>query len=174
MTPTRPRSAAIWLLLSAVLACALSLTLRADEQEIIYSSDGGGSIETVDGIRITTLRGNVHIQQGNSQLWGDTAVLEQDPVSGDMIRARVRGSPARFEHQSGDSPELINGQSNSIDYFVQSQGDMLVTVIEFTGNASFSRGRTALECAEIRHILETAATESPGPCSGVLAPRETL
>lgn len=161
-----------------LLCIALLLTmphLLADDdeaREIIYSSDGGGSIETVDDIRITTLRGNVQIRQGNSQLWGDEATLEQNPVSGDMIRASVHGSPARFEYQSGDDPELIHGQSERIDYFTEEQNGNLVTVIEFSGEASFTRGRTALRCAEIRHVLETGATSSPGPCSGVLGPQD--
>ncbi|MBU2098478.1 MAG: hypothetical protein KKD00_06925, partial [Gammaproteobacteria bacterium] len=36
----------------------------------------------------------------------------------------------------------------------------------------FLRGRTALECVEIKHVVETGATDSPGPCVGVFAPAE--
>ena len=161
-------------LLSLLLLAMLAVQPATgdDALDIVYSSDGGGSIETIDGVRVTTLRGNVHIRQGNSRLWGDEATLEQDPVSGEMIRARVRGFPARFEYQSDDDAELIEGHSERIDYFTAAQNGEVHTIIEFSGDASFNRGRTALQCAEISHTLETGATSSPGPCSGVLAPQD--
>ncbi|ALO46968.1 LptA/OstA family protein [Pseudohongiella spirulinae] len=158
-------------------AAGLSAVAPSDSTEdILYSADGGGSIETVGNVRTTTLRGNVRIQQGLIVIFGDTATLEQDVSSGDLIRVTVEGEPARFVRNAEDSAETINGSSTRIVYYnqtdTQSNSQVLLSVVEFQGQASFTRGRTALECSQIKHIVETGATDSPGPCSGVLAPIE--
>lgn len=154
---------------SALLAAAALTDVRED---IIYSADGGGSIETVETTRTTTLRGNVRIQQGLVTIYGDTARLEQDTTTGDLIRVTVDGQPARFTRESEDpAVETIFGSSAQIVYYNEpgTAADLL-SVVEFIGEASFQRGRTGLECARIKHIVETGATDSPGPCSGVFAP----
>lgn len=174
------RTAAGWLLslcclvLPAVVPAAIAPS--DSTEDILYSADGGGSIETVGNVRTTTLRGNVRIQQGLITIFGDTATLEQDVSSGDLIRVTVEGEPARFVRDAEDSAETINGSSARIVYYNQpdtrSDNQALLSVVEFQGQASFTRGRTALECSQIKHIVETGATDSPGPCSGVLAPIE--
>jgi len=142
------------------------------DQDIRYSADGGGSIETAGEIRTTVLRTNVRIQQGNVTIFGDTATLEQDTVTGDLIRVTVEGQPARFSREGIDrEEEVIDGHSQQIVYYNEAdERDALLSVVEFIGDANFTRGRTALQCARIKHIVESGATESPGPCSGVLAP----
>lgn len=145
------------------------------DQDILYSADGGGSIETSGDVRTTVLRTNVRIQQGHVTIFGNTATLEQDTLTGDLIRVTVEGlegEPARFsrETQSAED-EPINGHSHQIVYYNEpGDGDNLLSVVEFVGDANFTRGRTALQCARIKHIVESGATESPGPCSGILAP----
>jgi hypothetical protein len=106
---------------------------------------------------------------------GDTARLERDTVTGDLIRVVVEGSPARFVRQAEIGTEVINGSSLQIIYYNQapsadSGSEQLLSVVEFVGEANFARGRTTLECVEIKHIVETSATDSPGPCVGVFAP----
>lgn len=145
------------------------------DQDILYSADGGGSIETAGEVRTTVLRTNVRIQQGHVTIYGNTATLEQDTVTGDLIRVTVEGlegQPARFSREVLEADdEPINGHSHQIIYYNESgAGDNLLSVVEFVGDANFTRGRTALQCARIKHIVESGATESPGPCSGVLAP----
>ncbi len=144
-------------------------------EELIVNTDGGGSIETVGNTQITTFRVNVRIQQGLVTIVGDTARLERDTVTGDLIRVVVEGSPARFVRQAEISTEVINGSSLQIIYYNQapsaeSGSEQLLSVVEFVGEANFARGRTTLECVEIKHIVETGATDSPGPCVGVFAP----
>lgn len=160
------------LFVTPLLAAQLSDTT----EDIVYSADGGGSIETIENTRTTTLRGNVRIQQGLVVIVGDTARLEQDTVSGDLIRVTVEGQPARFTREAEISSETITGSSAQIIYYNQADtsgtADSLLSVVEFVGDASFLRGRTALQCVEIKHIVETGATDSPGPCSGVLAPQQ--
>lgn len=156
---------------SGVFAAALTDV----NEELIVNTDGGGSIETVGNTQITTFRVNVRIQQGLVTIVGDTARLERDTVTGDLIRVVVEGSPARFVRQAEISTEVINGSSQQIIYYNQappadSSGEELLSVVEFVGDANFARGRTTLECVEIKHIVETGATDSPGPCVGVFAP----
>jgi lipopolysaccharide transport protein LptA len=152
---------------------AASPDLPDSQQDIIYSADGGGSIETRDTVRITTLRGNVRIQQGLITIFGETASLEQNTSTGELIRVIVAGSPARFSREPDQSMgEIINGSSQTIIYYNQLDPELnaQISVVEFIGDARFTRGRTALQCSSIKHIIDTAATDSPGPCSGILAP----
>lgn len=156
---------------SGVFAAALTDVT----EELIVNTDGGGSIETVGNTQITTFRVNVRIQQGLVTIVGDTARLERDTVTGDLIRVVVEGSPARFVRQAEIGTEVINGSSLQIIYYNQapsadSGSEQLLSVVEFVGEANFARGRTTLECVEIKHIVETSATDSPGPCVGVFAP----
>jgi hypothetical protein len=141
-------------------------------EDIIYSADGGGSIETVGAVRVTTLRGNVRVRQGLTEIFGETARLEQNTETGDLIRVTVEGSPARFVREAPDTTQNITGSSAIIVYYNELQEGVSepLSVVEFIGDANFNRGRTALQCSEIKHVVETGATDSPGPCSGVLAP----
>ena len=148
-------------------------------EDLIVNADGGGSIETVGNTRITTLRNNVRIQQGLVTIYGDTARLEQDTATGDLIRVTVEGQPARFVREAEISTDTINGSSLQIIYYNEapaagSDSTELLSVVEFVGEANFRRGRTALECVEIKHVVETGATDSPGPCVGVFAPATTV
>jgi len=156
---------------SGVFAAALTDV----NEELIVNTDGGGSIETVGNTQITTFRVNVRIQQGLVTIVGDTARLERDTMTGDLIRVVVEGSPARFVRQAEISTDVINGSSLQIIYYNQAPSadsgrEELLSVVEFVGDANFARGRTTLECVEIKHIVETGATDSPGPCVGVFAP----
>jgi hypothetical protein len=156
-------------------AGAFAAALTDVNEELIVNTDGGGSIETVGNTQITTFRVNVRIQQGLVTIVGDTARLERDTVTGDLIRVVVEGSPARFVRQAEISTEVINGSSLQIIYYNQapsadSGSEELLSVVEFVGDANFARGRTTLECLEIKHVVETGATDSPGPCVGVFAP----
>lgn len=169
------------LTLPALILCLLaSGTLMAaaitdTNEDLIVNTDGGGSIETVGTTRITTFRTNVRIQRGMVTIYGDTARLEQDVETGDLIRVTVEGQPARFTREGESGAETINGSSAQIVYYNEpaaagSLQEGLVSVVEFIGDANFKRGRTELQCVEIKHIVETGATDSPGPCSGVFAP----
>ena len=169
------------LALSVLIPCLLgsgtliAAALTDTNEDLIVNTDGGGSIETVGTTRITTFRTNVRIQRGMVTIYGDTARLEQDVETGDLIRVTVEGQPARFTREGESGAETINGNSAQIVYYNEpapagSAQEGLVSVVEFIGNASFQRGRTELQCVEIKHVVETGATDSPGPCSGVFAP----
>lgn len=163
------------LLPTGLMAAALSDATSDATEELIVNTDGGGSIETVGNTQITTFRVNVRIQQGLVTIYGDTARLERDAVTGDLIRVTVEGQPARFVREAEISTETINGSSLQIIYYNEtpapgSASTDLLSVVEFVGEANFLRGRTTLECVQIKHVVETGATDSPGPCVGVFAP----
>lgn len=158
---------------------AVSLAQVSQEDsnsDIFFSADGGSSLETVGTTRITTLRGNVQIKQGAVEILGNLARVEQDAASGELIKVTVEGEPARFSRESPDVADTITGFSDSIVYYNEpapiEAEQTLFSVVEFIGDANFNRGRTALQCAMIKHIVETGASDSPGPCSGVFAPSE--
>lgn len=142
----------------------------SDDGVLTIDADGASSIETSGNTRIATFRDNVRFRQGPIEIIGDTARLEQDIVTGDLIRITVEGDPALFSRDAEDSVDTITGHSDSIVYYYESVNGSLLSVVEFIGSASFNRGRTAFECTQIKHIIETGATDSPGPCSGLLAP----
>lgn len=138
--------------------------------DILFFADGAGSIEPSGTSRITTLRDNVRFRQGLIEILGSTARLEQDINTGELIKVTVEGDPARFSRAAEESVDTITGHSQSIVYYNETINGEVLSVVEFIGNASFNRGRTAFECTQIKHIIETGATDSPGPCSGLLAP----
>jgi len=142
----------------------------SDDDVLTIDADGASSIETSGNTRIATFRDNVHFRQGLIEIIGDTARLEQDIVTGDLIRITVEGDPALFSRDAEVSADVITGHSDAIVYYYQTVNETLLSVVEFIGSASFNRGRTAFECTQIKHIIETGATDSPGPCSGLLAP----
>lgn len=168
---SRCRLLAIWTVLLLTLSAARA-QISTGGEDIAYSADGGGSINMQDGLRVTTLRGNVQIQQGRVELFGDIATMEQNPDSGDIVRITVEGAPARFARDGDEGTQRITGHSESITWFTEPGSSAPVTVIRFAGDATFNSGRTALRCAAIRYIPDTGETSSTGPCSGTVAPGE--
>tara|TARA_R100001039_G_scaffold39207_1_gene45040 strand:+ start:457 stop:1125 length:669 start_codon:yes stop_codon:yes gene_type:complete len=138
--------------------------------DILFFADGAGSIEPSGASRITTLRDNVRFRQGLIEILGSTARLEQDINTGELIKVTVEGDPARFSRAAEDSVDTITGHSQSIVYYNETINGEVLSIVEFIGSASFNRGRTAFQCTQIKHVIETGATDSPGPCSGLLAP----
>lgn len=154
-----------------------SMTSQSDDDsaprinnDILFFADGAGSIEPSGTSRVTTLRDNVRFRQGLIEILGDTARLEQDINTGELIKVTVEGDPARFSRAAEDNVDTITGHSESIVYYYETINGAVMSVVDFIGNASFNRGRTAFECTQIKHIIESGATDSPGPCSGLLAP----
>ena len=158
------------MLLQLTVAMPATGQLTDSDEDIVYSADGGGEIAIRDGVRVTTLRGNVEIRQGGTHLYGDTATLEQDPDTGDILRVIVEGSPARFARDAVNGRERITGHSESLVYSLEEGENGRVPVIRFIGDATFNSGRTALRCVEIRHLPDSGETSSTGPCSGTVAP----
>ena len=148
--------------------CLITLSSIAFAQETAnsheYSAEGETTIETVNGLRIITLRENVFVRQGDIELRGDVAVLEYNQ-SNQLQQVRLTGSPANFEQIASVATNTITGDSETINYYAGTEG-----VVEFIGSAHFNQPGTKLSCAQIRHTIETGATSGQA-CSGSLSPQ---
>lgn len=142
----------------------------SDDNVLSIDAAGASTIESAGNTRITTVREEVIIRQGLIEIIGDTARLEQDLETGDLIRVTVEGQPARFSRAGENGVEAITGHSASIIYYNETQADAVMSVVEFLGDAHFNRGRTSFQCSRVKHTIESGATDSPGPCSAILAP----
>ncbi|MGJ8690300.1 MAG: LptA/OstA family protein [Gammaproteobacteria bacterium] len=129
-----------------------------------YSAEGETTIETINGLRVITLRDNVFVRQGDIELTGDIAVLEYNQ-SNQLQQVRVNGTPANFEQQASADADIVTGNSETINYYASTEG-----VVEFIGSANFNQPGTTLSCAQIRHTITTGATSGQA-CSGSLSPQ---
>jgi len=152
-------------------ALALSLALATAQnfaQEAAgsheYSADGETTIETVNGLRVITLRDNVFVRQNNIELTGDVAVLEYNQ-NNQLQKVQVTGVPANFEQKAEQANDVVNGDSDTINYYAG-----LESIVEFIGSANFAQPGTTLRCAQIRHTIESGATSGQA-CSGSLSPQ---
>lgn len=152
-------------------ALALSLSLVAGHNfaqqangSHEYSADGETTIETVNGLRVITLRDNVFVRQNDIELTGDVAVLEYNQ-SNQLQKVQVTGAPANFEQKAEQANDEVSGNSDTINYYAG-----LESIVEFIGSANFAQPGTTLRCAQIRHTIESGATSGQA-CSGSLSPQ---
>lgn len=129
-----------------------------------YSADGETTIESVNGLRVITLRDNVFVRQESIELRGDVAVLEYNQDN-QLQQVTVTGAPANFEQKAAQQSDVVSGNSATINYYAG-----LESVVEFVGDANFIQTGTTLHCAQIRHSIETGATSGQA-CSGSLSPQ---
>lgn len=127
-----------------------------------YSADGETTIETVNGLRVITLRDNVFVRQNDIELTGDVAVLEYNQ-NNQLQQVQVTGAPANFEQKAAQPNDVVSGHSDSINYY-----SGLESIVEFIGSANFIQPGTTLRCAQIRHTIESGATSGQA-CSGSLS-----
>jgi len=141
-------------------------TLRAQEPlgSHEYRADGETTIETINGVRVITLRDNVFVRQNAVELTGNVAVLEYN-LDNQLQKVTLTGAPARFQQEAKDSSEAMSGYSDTIHYFAGAE-----SIVEFIGTASFTQPGTSLLCDQIRHTIETGATSGQA-CSGSLSPQ---
>ena len=156
--------------LTHVLATSLFMLTAAawSAQEPVgsheYRADGETTIETINGLRVITLRDNVFVRQNAVELTGNVAVLEYS-LDNQLQKVTLTGTPARFEQEAENPATAVSGYSDTINYFAGVE-----SVVEFIGTASFTQPGTSLLCAQIRHTIETGATSGQA-CSGSLSPQ---
>lgn len=156
-------TAALLLLCTGVAATSALAQNTSGAHE--YSADGETTIETVDGLRVITLRNNVFVRQNDVELTGDIAILEYD-ADNQLQQVKVTGAPANFAQKPAqDSEDPLTGNSDAINYYAGQE-----SIVEFIGSANFKQPGTTLQCAQIRHVIETGATSGQA-CSGSLSPQ---
>lgn len=153
-------------LAACVILCLSGGTLAAQEGAHEYRADGETTIETINGLRVITLRQNVFVRQNQVELTGDVAVLEYN-LDNELQQVRLTGAPANFQQQPQADTPPITGFSDTIVYKTGAE-----SIVEFIGDANFNQPGTALQCAEIRHVIETGATSGQA-CSGSLSPQNS-
>lgn len=156
------RLALVFIALSWTYAHTSSALEASNAHE--YSAKGETTIETINGLRVITLRDNVYIKQNEVALTGDLAVLQYNKDN-ELQQVKVEGSPAHFEQAQEQADEPMTGNSDTINYYAGSD-----TTIEFIGSASFFQPGNTLQCAQIKHTIENGATSGQA-CSGALSPQ---
>ena len=164
INPDLGRALALALAACTTLSPASGLFAQQAEGAHEYRADGETTIETINGVRVITLRRNVFVRQNEVELTGDIAVLEYN-LDNELQQVRLTGTPANFQQQPSTDSSPITGYSDTINYYAGAD-----SVVEFIGSASFNQPGTTLQCAEIRHVIETGATSGQA-CSGSLSPQ---
>lgn len=136
------------------------------KDKVEWSNDGNSTMTISDGIRYLNLNENVRVIQGTLEILGDTAILEYDEPTRELIRVTVHGTPVRYAQELETSAGgEVRGNSNSIVLF--SQSDTGETVVELTGNAHIESPDTTLNCAAIVYLPGLdLVPNTTGPCAG--------
>jgi len=129
-----------------------------------YRADGETTIETINGLRVITLRENVFVRQDDVELSGDMAVLEYNAAN-ELQQVQLTGGPANFEQAGSADTDSLTGHSDTINYYAGAEA-----TVEFIGSARFNQPGTTLDCERIRYVIESGATTGQA-CSGSLTPQ---
>lgn len=157
---------ALIMMLSCLLLTAEFSAVAAQESRGAheYRADGETTIETVNGLRVITLRENVFVRQDDMELTGDVAVLEYN-ANNELQQVQLTGGPANFEQLGNAETEPLTGNSETINYYAGDEA-----TVEFIGSARFNQPGTTLACERIRYVIESGATTGQA-CSGSLTPQ---
>src|SRR5690606_1788214 len=129
-----------------------------------YRADGETTIETINDLRVITLRENVFVRQDDVELSGDMAVLEYNAAN-ELQQVQLTGGPANFEQAGSADTDSLTGHSDTINYYAGAEA-----TVEFIGSARFNQPGTTLDCERIRYVIESGASTGQ-PCSGSLTPQ---
>jgi len=154
----------ILMLASLCLSTGVSVfSLESDkDQDIIYSALGRSTSRIEGDTRIVTLEENVKVTQGTLVISGDNARFESEAETSSIRQITVSGSPARYRQQLDIDGDYVEGESESIFYYVEGE-----PVVEFIGSAILSGSNDILRCAAIKYYTDSRFTETTGPCEGV-------
>jgi lipopolysaccharide transport protein LptA len=164
--------ASAFTVLSVAISSFSSLTYAAEnnssallKEKVSWSADGNSTMNIVNGIRLLNLNDNVRVTQGSLVILGDTAVLEYDEPTRELIRVTVHGTPVRYSQDLDTAGGSVKGNSNTIVMF--SQDNTGETVVELTGDAHIESPDTTLNCAAIVYLPALdLVPNTTGPCVG--------
>ena len=138
-------------------------SLESDkDQEIVYSALGPGTSRIEGDVRIITLEENVKVTQGTLEISGDNARFESEADTRAIKQITVNGSPALYRQQLDVDGDYIEGESDSIYYYVEGE-----PIVEFVGSAILRGSNDILRCAAIKYYTDSRFTQTTGPCEGV-------
>ena len=138
-------------------------SLESDKnQDIIYSALGRSTSRIEGDVRIVTLEEDVKVTQGSLEISGDFAKFESETETSAIRQVTVDGSPARYRQQLDVDGDHVEGESESIIYYIEGE-----PVVEFIGSAILRGANDVLRCAAIKYYTDSRFTETTGPCEGV-------
>lgn len=154
------------LIIFGCLSTTNSFSLEADQdQELVFSADGGSRMHIEDGIRLVEMSDNVIITRGTMEIRGDAATIEIIISSEDVRKVTVVGTPVYYQQQLDSSDDPVMGSSNSISFYTD-EGDG-ANVIELVGEAVIESPTSNFKCNAITYIAELdLIRDTVGPCSG--------
>ena len=160
---------AVRLTLTIILGC-LSITnsfsLEADnDQELLFSADGGSHMSIEGDNRLLEMSNNVIITRGTMVIRGDTATIRSIISNGEVSKITVVGTPVYYEQQLDSNDEPVKGSSNSISFYTDE--DDGTSVVELIGEAVIKSPTSNFKCSAIIYIAEQdLIRDTKGPCSG--------
>ncbi|MFT6093042.1 MAG: lipopolysaccharide transport protein LptA [Pseudohongiellaceae bacterium] len=147
---------------------AQDLSAKPILQNVEWSADGDSMMTETGNIRTFNLLENVIVTQGTLKIVGDSAILEQDKLTRELIRVTVHGTPVSYQQQLDPDGSTVNGTSDSILLFTEdATGE---TVIELAGNAHIVSPDTTMDCVAIVYLPNPdLIRKATGPCTGLLS-----
>lgn len=161
-------------------ADVLDSSLRSDTLELL------GNVRVVQGpMSIEAERATANAFRSQNSQWQfqdsvrvrtEDAELVSESASaafedGQLVTARVEGSPARFEQRGGSLDRVVNGRALAIEYDVTSE------VVTLTGDVWFSygkdefRGDTVIYDMREERVRVNPGGDHPGRVKGIIRPR---
>lgn len=138
-------------------------SLESDkDQDVVYSALGRSTSRIEGDVRIVTLEDNVKVTQGTLEISGDNARFETEADTSAIRQVTVTGSPARYRQQLNPEGDYVEGESESIFYYIEGE-----PIVEFIGSAILRGSNDVLRCASIKYYTDSRFTETTGPCEGV-------
>jgi len=145
----------LWLILSAMCICTPLMALESDRQQPLEVN--ANSTDGTLGDGITTLRGDVEINQGTLHITADEA--EVNKVDGRVSSVTFRGKPA-FLEQEIEEQGLVQATANVINYQVASG---LVTL---TGSADVKHPQYQISGESLTYDLNIQHFQGSGDGNG--------
>ena len=143
------------------------IALESDtNQRVIWTSDGGSTMDIVGDSRILEMNTNVIVTQGTLEIRGAKAIFEYQTSSNELTKITVHGTPVHYKQQLDGSGAVVNGTSNTLLFYTN---DINETVLELLENANLESPDSAISCKSIVYIVERdLIKEALGPCAGAL------
>lgn len=123
----------------------------AAQNERIYVNSRDWEADSRAGI--TRLIGDVHIRQGNTQVWADNGVVHGTPNQPE--RLELEGSPCRWQGELEDGSP-IEGTSDRIEFEINTN------VLRFFGNVRFEGPQGVFTGAVLTYDMNTGQLAGRG------------
>ncbi|WP_028874090.1 lipopolysaccharide transport periplasmic protein LptA [Tepidiphilus margaritifer] len=151
-----------------LLAMPLAHAEKADKQKPIEID--ADRIHVDDRQKVHVFEGNVHLQQGTLEIWGDRVVVTQDEQGFKTGVATAQGGKLAKFKQKRDNGEWVTGEGERLEY------DARTSKVKLIGRARATSGDDEVRGAYIeydqntdQYYVTTAGGTSSAPSGRVRA-----